>query len=222
MDMGNGGRGVGVFLGDTLMVGVRRRSNDDKEWSPDKRWNSRYYLHFTNCYAYAFDMLENPLAKSTDPLIRRRFTQGAGLQPGQLSNKEPSDQRRRLLFSGYDSTNRELIQLVREDMEGYAEIFDAKYEDVLAGKYDNRTDGYIVALFLRKEEDWHWYRRNSNGIWSHKQNKLKVTREAGIARDENGRDRPVNWLLNDNNIHESARAIYYTEEVGFYFIRLKR
>ena len=144
-------------------------SNNDNipKYEPDK-WNTEEYLNYTNCYAYAFDMMQNPITGEKFPK--------KGLQLGMLSgcfdyeNFSYTDYLAlRWLCSGSDRANEALVSLISKDMETVGIQFQ-EYEAGMSG-------GYKVALFVNPQKDIHWYRENEDGSWSHKLGNSNVTNE---------------------------------------------
>ena len=118
-------------------------------WTP-KLWeeiNNEKYLN-TNCYSYAFNYVEYGSEK---------------LQPGEIHGKK------------YKSTTcKEIIKKMRNDYVN-DNIEDAKLNDSLP------KDRYKIALFIdpdkdkgkdkdkdKDNQDYHFYRQDCNGSWSHK------------------------------------------------------
>ena len=103
----------------------------------------------TNCYAYILNW-------------RTGFEVGHKLQPGELSG-DP-------LNSAEDINVSKIIELVRSDAEAagfYFEKSDAP---------STCSDGtYKVALVVDPGVDYHWYRQNPNGTWSHKPGHSEAT-----------------------------------------------
>ena len=64
------------------------------------------------------------------------------------------------------------------------------------------TDGHIIALFIWPGFDYHWYRLDSNGRWSHKSGERRAT-----DRDNAGS------LINDPRDCDRGP---YTDFIGFY------
>ena len=59
--------------------------------------------------------------------------------------------------------------------------------------------GYAVALVVDPGADYHWYRQNSDGTWSHKRGDTLV----------------IDGVIDPM---EDARAYGYTEFVGYFYI----
>jgi RHS repeat-associated protein len=158
-------------------------------------YNSSDYVARTNCYAYAFDVLDNPL---TGESFRSKQDENNGLgpyalQPGMLSGL-PTD-----FFS---------VDLITADAQAMGLNFQPYNE--------NLTGGYAVLLVLKPArdaygnilrdkygnpfvEDYHWYRENGDGTWSHK----------------------LAWLPAESGIvdpNQNAEDLGYSVTVGFFYI----
>jgi hypothetical protein len=121
-------------------------------------WNWQAWLdQSTNCYAYAFDLTKNPLTGDL-------FKKDVGLQPGQLSGQQISPD----LYNGFAKENQALIDIVASDMStlGYTFLEADPGIAIPAG-------AYMVTLAVypgdrTNQSDYHWYRLNPDGTWSHK------------------------------------------------------
>ena len=127
----------------------------------------------TNCYYYA---INNQLEPKSMQLWTIRF--GGGLpQPGAYcgidiySLKDPQN--------GYDTvypgTSKNLIQYVTEqDYAAYNQAHGGGYIFRPIGRNERCPAGsYKVALIVGKG-DYHWYRQNPDGFWSHKPGNMNV------------------------------------------------
>lgn len=118
-------------------------SGYELDYEPEK-WTS--VQGYTNCYAYALNVMDNPYP-NYDPWA---------LQPGasdSLSN----------LYNPNYLTKSFLEEMVQLDSENYDFTF------IPVGKYEQCKPGsYKVALVIDPNTDYHWYRQNSDGTWSHK------------------------------------------------------
>lgn len=121
-------------------------------------WNWLWWIKdSTNCYAYAFDMTKNP---TTGEYFERKV----GLQPGAISNQRVGGN----IYNASTRSNKRLVEVVTKDMMELGYVF------VEAGpEVDIPEKAYMVALsvFSGDQEymsDYHWYRLNPDGTWSHK------------------------------------------------------
>ncbi len=128
----------------------------------------------TNCYYYA---INNQLEPKSMQLWTIRF--GGGLpQPGSYNGiligafKDTE--------TGFDTvypgTSKNLVQYAAEqDYATYNQVHGGGYIFRPIGRNERCPAGsYKVALIVGKD-DYHWYRQNSDGFWSHKPGKEPVT-----------------------------------------------
>jgi len=113
-------------------------------------WNDAGLIQYsTNCYAYMLDR-------------RVGFPEGHKLQPGELSGTPVS--------SAADVSVDRIIELVLAD----AEVSNFSFKE--AGAADTCPIGsYKVALVVDPGVDYHWYRQDPDGSWSHKPGHNEVT-----------------------------------------------
>ena len=123
------------------------------------------YKERANCYAYALNIYAN-------------YAPAEKLQPGELSgtiygNKSGANLSEKLinaLYADLDKISRDL---------GYAtDKYLKAWNWVSAGPVYGL--GYDIALFISPESsntefDYHWYRKDSNGMWSHKRGYNYIT-----------------------------------------------
>lgn len=152
-------------------------SGYELEYSPND-WNYNPVLGGTNCYAYA---INNQVWPGTNNLTF--------LQPGQYSGNTITE-----------CTSEVLVNAVSNDFATYTIYKQSTYEFLPVGKYDRCPVGtYKVALacyrtgwWIFTSQDYHWYRQNPDGSWSHKQGatQVKLTDNSGnIIRDPETCDR---------------------------------
>ena len=125
-------------------------------WQP-KLWeeiNKEEYLKHTNCYSYAFNYIDYGREK---------------LQPGEIHGTK------------YNKTTcDEIIQKMKNDYINDT-IEKTSLEEVFS------KDRYKVALFIdpdkqrentnKRDQDYHFYRQDCNGTWSHKPGTNDATNE---------------------------------------------
>ena len=143
----------------------------------------------TNCYSYAFDRYEIDAEKK--------------LQPGELSSGK---------FGSYDCN--EIINKLREDYNMYDIIQVDK-------DYKPPCNNYKIALViddLGEEQDYHFYRQDMDGYWSHKPGKNNVRRRdasGNLITDPETADRNYDGK-NDNSNNESDNNYY--KFCGYYSV----
>jgi hypothetical protein len=144
-------------------------SSFEPDFSPSL-WNDGGRIQYsTNCYAYALNMREG-------------FPQGEKPQPGDLSGN-------RITELSADA----IVEAATADAEATGRTFEP------APPNEPCSSGtYKVALVIAPNIDYHWYRQNPDGTWSHKpgHSKVKNTDSSGnIINDPRTADRsgPPNY-----------------------------
>lgn len=113
------------------------------------------------------------------------------------------------IISGASEGNQKLVNMVIEEMETVGIEF-LQYDSILSG-------GDKVALVVAPGiEDYHWYRSNGDGTWSHKPGDTPVTnRETWV---ENGKLQYGDIITDPRS---DAIKAGYGVFVGEYYIRPK-
>ena len=143
----------------------------------------------TNCYSYAFDRMEVNADKK--------------LQPGELSTGK---------FNSYNCD--EILNKLRSDYNTFNIIQVPK-------NYKPPCNHYKIALViddLGDEQDYHFYRQDSDGYWSHKPGKEEVRRvdaSENLITDPETADR--NYDKNDDNNNNETDNNYY-KFCGYYSV----
>ena len=137
-------------------------------YEPEK-WNSNSKITMnTNCYYYAINNQLNPKTmKLWNDLP----------QPGAYAGIDL----RRLVYMGnppdeeYSTTGKNIVQYVTEqDYAAYNQAHGGGYIFRPIGRNERCPAGsYKVALIVGKD-DYHWYRQNPDGFWSHKPGNMNV------------------------------------------------
>ena len=168
-------------------------------------WNTPEYQQNTNCYAYAFNMLVNPLTGQKFPI--------GGMQPGMLSGQynirtqKDLDTYFKKYLAGNMFSNTALVELVKSDANATGLDF-LPYDENLQG-------GYRVALVVNPNTDYHWYRDNGDGTWSHKPGQTTATNLEVLGVGASGL---VYGDIVTDPISAGATA-GYTSFVGYFYIR---
>jgi len=149
-----------------------------------------------------------------NPLTGNLFPEG-GMQPGMLSGEINYDNPSKkdienyyFSYSGTEEGNRYLVDLIKGDMATVGISFIPYVEGM--------TGGYVVALVVKPGGDYHWYRQDSDGTWSHKQGQLPATQSVGYYRDKNGNLRFIDDLITDPK--KAAEKIGYDVFVGYFYV----
>lgn len=136
-------------------------------YEPEK-WNSNSKItKNTNCYYYAINTQVNPV---TGVLYNHKPQPGEYCGIDIYSLKDPQ--------KGYDTvypgTSKNLIQYVTEqDYAAYNQAHGGGYIFRPIGRDERCPAGsYKVALIVGS--DYHWYRQNPDGFWSHKPGNMNV------------------------------------------------
>ena len=154
-------------------------------------WNNldKNTRDYTNCYSYAFDRMEINADKK--------------LQPGELSTGK---------FNSYDCD--EILNKLRSDYNTFNIIQVPK-------NYKPPCNHYKIALViddLGEEQDYHFYRQDEDGYWSHKPGKEEVRRidaSGNLITDPETADRNYD-TSNDNQNNETDNNYY--KFCGYYSV----
>jgi hypothetical protein len=154
-------------------------------------WNNldKNTRDYTNCYSYAFDRMEVDADKK--------------LQPGELSTGK---------FNSYNCD--EILNKLRSDYNTFNIIQVSK-------NYKPPCNHYKIALViddLGEEQDYHFYRQDSDGYWSHKPGKEEVRRvdaSGNLITDPETADRNYD-TSNDNQNNETDNNYY--KFCGYYSV----
>jgi len=141
-----------------------------------------------NCYTYAINQPINPYTKE-------KYIDYGYCQPGCLGGKEKEG-----ASEYYNRNFQNFIELVKKDLQDIGfEIIETNYEEYIENENCWKV-GYCYG-----GGDYHWYRQNIDGTWSHKpgQNEVK-------NKDEDG-----NIIYNPKECNRGK----YEYFVGFYIIR---
>lgn len=179
-----------------MLVKNSTNSVNGLEFKP-KNWKQFTIENTTNCYIYALNLPKNPYTK--DYYQNWQF-----IQPGKLGGNV---QREEVLKAPYNKDK--VFELVKKDLEILGmEIVESTYDEVKEGNW------WKVALVFDNEcgffdtGDYHWYRQNTDGTWSHKVGSCAVS------------NKDCSGLIIENPVL-CDRGSYKTF-AGFYMIRKKR
>ena len=138
-------------------------------YEPEK-WNSNSKITMnTNCYYYA---INNQLNPKTMKLWNDLPQPGAYCGIDIYSLKD--------LQNGYDAvypgTSKNLVQYVTEqDYAAYNQTHGGGYIFRPIGRDERCPAGSYKVVLIVGKDDYHWYRQNSDGFWSHKPGDRPVT-----------------------------------------------
>ena len=156
------------------------------------RWSGTVQSR-TNCYAYA---INNQLDKSGGLWVPKdNFLYQ---QPGQYAGNT-------IYQSDITTAGDLIVNAVEDDFDEYNSYNNADLVFIEIDKYDRcPTGSYKVALVVNPGVDYHWYRQDADGYWSHKQG------GNAISRYDNS-----NNLIIDPEIADRGG---YSEFIGFYAV----
>ncbi len=109
-------------------------------------WEGLPSLH-NNCYAYA---LNNQIDIRNNEIWHKQ-------QPGELSG-----------MPNYPFTKDILVAAVEKDFEKYNELNGTNLIFKEVGRFENCPKGTYKVALVSYDFDYHWYRQNADGTWSHK------------------------------------------------------
>lgn len=165
-----------------------------------ERWNDGGAIQYTtNCYAYSVNLQRHPISGAPFPLPIGNYC----LQPGELSGQnidygialDPSDE------------GRTIIGMCKDDADAIYGTFEP------IGRFEAAPEGtYKVALVIAPGMDYHWYRQNPDGTWSHKPGQYPVRNTDDF-----------NWYPYGETIIDPLLADrgYYTEFIGYFAVEAK-
>lgn len=143
-------------------------------------WNDNGIIQYsTNCYAYALNMMDG-------------FSYGDKLQPGELSGNMITE-----------LSVKSIVDASIADAEATGRIFQRAETDKACP-----SNTYKVALVIAPGVDYHWYRQNPDGTWSHKPGHTEVTNEDASGKTIKDPQRA------DRNYNEIG--VNYSEFGGYY------
>jgi len=171
-------------------------NNNDKEVCKKPQYRPNYWNNldpntrdYSNCYSYAFDRYEVDADKK--------------LQPGELSVGK---------FNSYNCD--EILNKLKQDYNTYNIIQVTK-------DYKPPCNHYKIALVIDDtgdEQDYHFYRQDDDGYWSHKPGKENVRRmdaSGNMITDPSIADR--NYDKQDDNTNNETDNNYY-KFCGYYSV----
>lgn len=146
-------------------------------------WNDSTRIKKANCYYYAMNALSNSTSLSTQ-------------QPGYKAG---------VTFSLNGSS---IISAVKKDIP-----YLSNPVSIRASSQSEKpgVKEYKVALVIDPGKDYHWYRQNSDGTWSHKRGQTNV-----VKTDASGY-----IIYNPKTCNRNYGTYNYSTFVGFYIVKYK-
>ncbi len=184
------------------------KGNGGLPYEPDL-WNTNDIIRdTTNCYAYCLNLQKNPLNNKNFPV----FPDGYCLQPGDLSGDGVE-------ITSFDYINgsaaSKIIDNVKKDAETAGFTFKETTKDTPVAK-NNWKVALVIGVYDPVNgvysSDYHWYRQNDDGTWSHKPGKFEVTNldySGKIIRDPQTADRDARKKF-------GIQASNYTQFVNYF------
>lgn len=144
-------------------------------------WNTNRLR--ANCYTYALNYLATTNRKSQQP----------GYASGKMVTRETMSK-----------TN--IINAVKKDVNYISQVKGFR----VAGENEKpKYREYKVALVIAPGVDYHWYKQDSDGYWSHKRGITNVTRG-----DASGRS-----IINPRLANRKYSDVNYSTFCGYYFVK---
>ncbi len=152
----------------------------EKNYAPTY-WNKNRYR--ANCYTYALNFFATTNRDSHQP----------GYASGKMITKDT-----------ISKTN--IINAVKKDVNYISKVKGFR----IAGETEKPGyREYKVALVIAPGKDYHWYRQDSDGYWSHKRGITNVTRA-----DASGRS-----IINPRLANRNYYDVNYSTFCGYYFVK---
>ena len=130
-------------------------------YNPDK-WNTNKYIKAShNCYMYALNKIDNNLKNECKNMFKSSVTDNCRLlrvRPGTKSNYKIKGNN---LFNCNDMKN----AILKDNPLAYASTINSKC----------KTNYYKIASSVNEDKTYHFYRQDSNNLWSHKDGGSFVT-----------------------------------------------
>ena len=141
---------------------------EPEKWNKDNGADN-LVQDFTNCYYYAINTQVNPV---TGIPYNHKPQPGeyAGIDLNNLVDMgNPLDEE-------YSTTGKNIVQYVTEqDYAAYNQAHGGGYIFRPIGRNERCPAGSYKVVLIVGKDDYHWYRQNSDGFWSHKPGKEPVT-----------------------------------------------
>ena len=144
-------------------------------------WNGSR-INKANCYYYVM----NVVSSSTDK---------GKQQPGFKANS---------VFTSLTASN--IIAAVKKDIPYFSNVVSIRSSS--AGEKPGVKE-YKVVLVIAPGKDYHWYRQNPDGSWSHKRGHTEVTRV----------DASGNTIYNPQGCNRNYGSINYSTFAGYYIVK---
>ena len=162
-----------------------------------KKWKEYSVESTTNCYIYALNL---PM----DPYTGSNYISWDYIQPGRLGGNIQIKERLHCPFK-----TEVVIDAVKKDLAAIGmEIVESTFDEVREGNWWKVALVFDNSTRIFSRGDYHWYRQNMDGTWSHKQGN-------GPVRNTDDSDKVI-------TNQETCDRGRYTVFAGYYMIRKKR
>ena len=129
----------------TLLSGCSNNKNTQPKSVP--------YSGQANCYAYAMKLENDP--RTNEPFKRKP-------QPGEFSGNA-------LTVKDLKQDRADVKKTITTKVSEDAKVLNFTFNEVSSAEYVTKSGNWLVALaYATDGTDYHWWRRNNDGTWSHK------------------------------------------------------
>lgn len=229
---------VTLMLNSSLSKGVVAKSipiaAGDFDFN-NKAWNKKDLRLATNCYLYSMNFKKNPLTNKkysykngiigAQPGDFSKYIEplhGNGIEKSSVMGRVMSDMgnigfsikevKKKKIHKKIKNKKTHLVYMVVTNNSGFEKVID----------HENKYVLYVIA-------DYHWYRQDKDGYWSHKPGQSKVTRvdsEGKKIKDPSKCSKEYFYLTNEIYIingeeYRRINVINYTGGGGFYKVKRK-
>ncbi|MBR5934515.1 MAG: RHS repeat-associated core domain-containing protein, partial [Treponema sp.] len=143
---------------------------------------SKWYLNLTivnttNCYAYALNLTKNPI---TNKNFNSTGSKVFAMQPGILAGRD-DELREMPLNAPIQDRAAKIVDLAKADTAKGGYLFTETTIDAPVSKEGNWKVALFIAFSTDSKtgetiyNDYHWYRLEDNGLWSHKQGAMPAS-----------------------------------------------
>lgn len=164
-------------------VGLMPTGGGEYSYNPTY-WNDDANVYRSNCYGYALNLIAT---NTSDPYAGWLF------QPGYKAGKEYTE-----------LTEDAIIDAVEADMEVFGRTIRSSSYSEKPGENE-----YKIALVIAPDDDdYHWYRQDSSGYWSHKPGLTDIT----------NKDASGNLITDPKTCDRNYSYADYSTWCGYYII----
>jgi len=176
---------------------ISPRSGSEPPYNPGRYNNDEAIYKSHNCYAYSMNVIDNKLVVRCKRNTRKNACRQNFHQPGALNGD------RFTLNAGERRTCPVVEKLMISDVP-----------EIQKTSFDQRCpqNKSKIALVVDKGEDYHFYRQDSDGLWSHKDGSNKVKRYDACKKNI------INPKLASRNYRPQGSDLNYEDFCGFYCV----